>query len=176
MIPQINTDDDWLRESTTLSKNAPAIDSLSMVRLLTTPSENCLDNLSDRFETIGTEAYDKFLKNLNFISEEIEARNEEAEKANKAPYNYLNPSNERETAWLVAGVINCRNLTSLYLSDNELITEAGLRSLSTLFQSDHCRLECLFLDGLNIDTDGIGVLVVGLASLPTLKKLDLEYQ
>ena len=92
MFPQINTDDDWLREST-LSKNAPAIDSLSMVRLLTTPSKNCLDNLSDRFETIGTEAYDKFLKNLNFISEEIEARNEEAEKANKAPYNYLNPSN-----------------------------------------------------------------------------------
>ena len=95
MFPHINTDDDWLRESanTLVTDEHAAIDSLAMVRLLTTPSRNCLDNLSDRFEKIGTEAYDKFLKNLNVISEEIEARNEEAEKANKVPYNYLNPSN-----------------------------------------------------------------------------------
>ncbi|KAK1734479.1 lipoxygenase [Skeletonema marinoi] len=95
MFPHINTDDDWLRESanTLVTDEHAAIDSLAMVSLLTTPSRNCLDNLSDRFEKIGTEAYDKFLKNLNVISEEIEARNEEAEKANKAPYNYLNPSN-----------------------------------------------------------------------------------
>eukprot|EP00984_Skeletonema_dohrnii_P037762 scaffold40200_cov150-Skeletonema_dohrnii-CCMP3373.AAC.1 len=75
---------------------------------------------------------------------------------------------------LVAGLRNCRNLTSLYLNRNELITAAGLRSLSALLQSDRCCLECLFLDGLNIDNDGIGVLVSGLASLPTLKKLDLS--
>jgi len=97
MFPHINTDDDWLRVSTWFGKNVsaahPAIDNLYMANLLTTPSTNCLDNLSDRFERVGTEAYDKFLKNLNVISEEIEARNEEAEKANKAPYNYLNPSN-----------------------------------------------------------------------------------
>eukprot|EP00984_Skeletonema_dohrnii_P016989 scaffold7652_cov195-Skeletonema_dohrnii-CCMP3373.AAC.6 len=95
MFPHINTDDDWLRESanTLVTDEHAAIDSLAMVRLLTTPSRNCLDNLSDRFERVGTDAYDKFLKNLNVISEEIEARNEEAEKANKAPYNYLNPSN-----------------------------------------------------------------------------------
>ena len=74
---------------------------------------------------------------------------------------------------LVAGLINCHNLTSLCLSGNELITEAGLRSLSALFQSDHCRLECLDLDGLNMDNDGVAVLLAGLASLPTLKKLDL---
>ncbi|KAK1734041.1 leucine-rich repeat protein [Skeletonema marinoi] len=75
---------------------------------------------------------------------------------------------------LVAGLINCRNLTSFCLSDNELITEAGLKSLSALFQSDHCRLECLDLDGLNMDNDGVAVLSTGLASLPTLKKLDLS--
>jgi len=95
MFPHINTDDDWLRKSTNtlVTDEHAAIDSLAMVHLLTTPSESCLDNLSDRFERVGTEAYDKFLKNLNVISEEIEARNEEAEKANKVPYNYLNPSN-----------------------------------------------------------------------------------
>ena len=76
-----------------MTRNHAAIESLALVRLLTAPSRNCLDNMSGRFKTIGTEAYDKFLKNLNVISEEIEARNEEAEKANKAPYNYLNPSN-----------------------------------------------------------------------------------
>ncbi|KAK1734047.1 leucine-rich repeat protein, partial [Skeletonema marinoi] len=36
---------------------------------------------------------------------------------------------------LVAGLINCHHLTKLCLSGNALITEAGLRSLSTLFQS-----------------------------------------
>ena len=74
---------------------------------------------------------------------------------------------------LVAGLINCRNLTSLYLSGNELITEAGLRSLSTLLQSDHCRLECLDLDGFNIDNDGAAVLSAGLGRLPRLKTLYL---
>jgi len=92
MLPIIKTDDDWLKKAT-LTHSAPAIDSLMTVNLLTTPSNHCLDNLSDKFENIGTEAYDKFLKNLNVISGEIEARNKEAKKANKAPYDYLNPSN-----------------------------------------------------------------------------------
>ena len=76
---------------------------------------------------------------------------------------------------LVAGLINCHNLTSLNLNENELITGAGLRSLSlyALLQSDRCCLECLFLDGLNIDNDGVGVLVAGLVTLPALQKLDL---
>mmetsp|Transcript_15810 Transcript_15810/g.24571 ORF Transcript_15810/g.24571 Transcript_15810/m.24571 type:complete len:263 (-) Transcript_15810:228-1016(-) len=96
MFPHIRTDDDWLKESSALGLTASgpaAIASLQTVRLLTLPSKNCIDNLSEKFEDVGTEAYDKFLKNLNVISEEIEARNDEAEKANKAPYNYLNPSN-----------------------------------------------------------------------------------
>ena len=89
MLPIIRTDDEWLKEAT----GVPAIDSLKIANLLTTPSNHCLDDLSDKFEHIGKEAYDKFLKNLNVISEEIEARNKEAKKANKPQYDYLNPSN-----------------------------------------------------------------------------------
>eukprot|EP00984_Skeletonema_dohrnii_P000215 scaffold65_cov186-Skeletonema_dohrnii-CCMP3373.AAC.4 len=92
MFPHINTDDDWLRDST-LSGYHAAVELVGVANLLSMPSRNCLDNMSGKFEKIGTEAYDKFRKNLNVISEEIEARNEEAEKANKVPYNYLNPSN-----------------------------------------------------------------------------------
>lgn len=90
MFPHIRTDDDWLREST---GGTAAVDSLKTVYLLTTPSKHCIDNMTDKFEVHGTEAYAKFLKTLNVISEEIEARNDEAEKANKPPYNYLNPKN-----------------------------------------------------------------------------------
>jgi len=75
---------------------------------------------------------------------------------------------------LVAGLINCHNLTTLCLSGNELITEAGLRSVSTLLRSDHCRLECLDLEQMNMDNDGVTVLAAGLARLPTLKKLNLS--
>eukprot|EP00985_Skeletonema_marinoi_P005913 scaffold2572_cov75-Skeletonema_marinoi.AAC.1 len=92
MFPHINTDDDWLMEST-LSGYHAGIEMLGLANLLSMTSRNCLDNMSGKFEKIGTEAYDKFRKNLNVISEEIEARNDEAEKANKAPYIYLNPSN-----------------------------------------------------------------------------------
>eukprot|EP00984_Skeletonema_dohrnii_P013956 scaffold5839_cov103-Skeletonema_dohrnii-CCMP3373.AAC.6 len=75
---------------------------------------------------------------------------------------------------LVAGLSNCHHLTKLCLRGNALITEAGLRSLSTLFQSDHCRLEYLDLDGLNMDNHGVTVLAAGLASLPSLNKLYLS--
>eukprot|EP00985_Skeletonema_marinoi_P014345 scaffold7266_cov121-Skeletonema_marinoi.AAC.7 len=75
---------------------------------------------------------------------------------------------------LVGGLINCHNLTSLYLHRNELITGVGLRSLSTLLQSDSCCLEHLDLEQTNMDNDGVAVLAAGLARLPTLKKLDLS--
>ncbi|KAK1734347.1 leucine-rich repeat protein, partial [Skeletonema marinoi] len=75
---------------------------------------------------------------------------------------------------LVAGLINCDKLTSLNLNGNALITGAGLRSLSTLFQSEHCRLEQLNLDQTSIDNDGAAVLTAGLARLPSLKKLHLS--
>eukprot|EP00984_Skeletonema_dohrnii_P009304 scaffold3549_cov110-Skeletonema_dohrnii-CCMP3373.AAC.6 len=74
---------------------------------------------------------------------------------------------------LVAGLINCHNLTSLYLHGNELITGVGLRSLSTLLQSDNCCLEHLDVERTNMDNDGVVVLSAGLSRLPTLKKLDL---
>jgi hypothetical protein len=54
-----------------LNLSAALFDSLEPVPLLTTPSSHCLDNLSNEFATTGTEAYAKFLKNLNVISEEI---------------------------------------------------------------------------------------------------------
>ena len=89
MFPLVRTDDVWLEE-----KTGPAVvKTLQVINALTLPSKNCIDNLADKFEVHGTEAYDKFLKKLNVISEEIEARNDEAEKANKPPYNYLNPKN-----------------------------------------------------------------------------------
>eukprot|EP00984_Skeletonema_dohrnii_P001039 scaffold328_cov95-Skeletonema_dohrnii-CCMP3373.AAC.4 len=75
---------------------------------------------------------------------------------------------------LGAGLKNCHKLTSLNLNGNALITGAGLRSLSTLFQSEHCRLEQLNLDQTSIDNNGVAILTAGLARLPTLTKLNLS--
>ena len=75
---------------------------------------------------------------------------------------------------LVEGLKHCRNLTSLELYGNLMITEEGSRSLSTLFQSDGCRLECLDLGRMSIDDDGAAMLATGLASLPSLKRLNLK--
>ncbi len=99
MFSDIRTDDEWLKKnggiasSITMQPRSEAVGTLHMVRILTAPSFYCIDNLSDKFATTGTEAYAKFLKKLNGISEEINARNEKAKKAKKAEYNYLNPSN-----------------------------------------------------------------------------------
>ena len=76
---------------------------------------------------------------------------------------------------LAAGMKHCHNLTYLDLEGTESITEEGLRSLSTLFQSDNCRLEYLDLGGrMNMGNDGASALATGLASLPTLKRLNLR--
>ena len=74
---------------------------------------------------------------------------------------------------LVAGLRNCHNLTSLTLHGNRSITEAGWRSLSALFQSDNCRLECLDLGRMNIDDEEVSILAPGIASLSSLRHLDL---
>jgi Ran GTPase-activating protein (RanGAP) involved in mRNA processing and transport len=74
---------------------------------------------------------------------------------------------------LAEGLKQCQNLTSLELRGNVMITEEGSRSLSTLFQSDNCQLECLDLRRMNIDDGGAAVLASGLASLPSLKELML---
>lgn len=75
---------------------------------------------------------------------------------------------------LVDGLRSCHNLKSLHLSGNDLITKSGLQSLSTLFQSDHCRLECLDLNMMNIDNDGVGALAYGLLSLSSLTQLSIS--
>ncbi len=75
---------------------------------------------------------------------------------------------------LVARLKLCHDLTSLKLAGKLIITEEVSRSLSTLFQSDNCRLEYLFLGQLDIDDDGITALAPGLASLPSLKMLNLH--
>ena len=75
---------------------------------------------------------------------------------------------------LVAGLRNCHNMTSVRLRGNRSVTEAGLKSLSTIFQSDNCRLELLDLARMNIGDDGMGVLAAGPASLPSLKRLILR--
>ena len=73
---------------------------------------------------------------------------------------------------LAAGLKHCHNLTLLSLQGNQM--KEGSRSLSTFFQSDNCRLEHLFLGNMNIDSDGARTLAAGLASLPSLKRLDLS--
>ncbi len=75
---------------------------------------------------------------------------------------------------LVEGLKHCRNLTSLTLYGNLMITEEGSRSLSTLFQSDDCQLEDLNLGRMNIVDDGMAALAHGLASLTSLKTLYLR--
>ena len=74
---------------------------------------------------------------------------------------------------LVKGLKHCHNLTSLDLFGDQMLTEEGSRSLSTLLQSDNCRLERLDLGEMNIDDDGMAVLATGLANLPSLKWLKL---
>ena len=75
---------------------------------------------------------------------------------------------------LTEGLRHCQNLTSLLLY-NMMITEEGLRSLSTLFQSDNCQLEeRLDLHKMNIDDEGAAALATGLGSLPSLKTLFLR--
>ena len=91
MFPYVRSNDAWLRDSSRTGQDA-TIDMISMAQVLNLPSDHCLDNLSEEFATIGKEAYGTFLKRLNAISDEINARNEEAKKANKATYNYLNPT------------------------------------------------------------------------------------
>ena len=75
---------------------------------------------------------------------------------------------------LVEGLKHCHKLVSLDLYGKLMITEEGSRSLSTLFQSDNCRLEHLDLARMNIDDGGMAVLAAGLASLPSLKRLNLR--
>ncbi len=79
-------------------------------------------------------------------------------------------------ASLVTGLRNCHNLTKLSLTGNELITVDGYRSLSTLFQSDHCGLNLthLYLESMDIGDDGARAISAGLANLHLLEELHLS--
>ena len=75
---------------------------------------------------------------------------------------------------LAEGLKHCPNLTSLNLYGIPMFTDEGSRSLSSLFQSDNCRLERLYLDSMYMNDDEMAVLSTGLACLPSLKWLYLE--
>jgi hypothetical protein len=75
---------------------------------------------------------------------------------------------------LVKGMINCCNLEVVKLSGNRSITAAGLRSLSTLFQSRSCSLKRLSLKEMNIGDDGAAALAEGLAGNNSLKQLHFD--
>jgi Ran GTPase-activating protein (RanGAP) involved in mRNA processing and transport len=74
---------------------------------------------------------------------------------------------------LVAGMRNCRNLTSLRLGWNSITTN-GCRLLSTLFQSDNFCLENLNLRCTNIDGNCAAALATALENLCSLKSLSLS--
>ena len=75
---------------------------------------------------------------------------------------------------LVKGMSNCVFLTTVRLSGNSLITAAGLRSLSTLFQSENCALKNLYLERMNIGDDGATALAERLVGNKSLQFLFID--
>ena len=69
-----------------------AIKTMQLTRLLTTPSETCIDNLDENFSEVGEASYNKLQVKLDAISDEIEDRNVANKKKGAAVYSYLNPS------------------------------------------------------------------------------------
>ncbi len=82
-----------------------------------------------------------------------------------------NSIGDRGLQALVEGMVNCCNLEKIRLSGNRSITAAGLRSLSTLFQSRSCSLKEIWLEGMNIGDDGATALAEGLVGNKSLKRL-----
>ncbi len=72
---------------------------------------------------------------------------------------------------LVSGMMNCRSLKQLDLGWNQLITVAGMRSLSPLLQSENHSLETLYLYGSNFGDDGAVALAEGLRGNKSLNQL-----
>lgn len=72
---------------------------------------------------------------------------------------------------LVGGLCDSNSLKKLNLSGNRLITEAGLRSFSSLFHFDSCKLEHLTLEDMNIGDDEAEALAAVLAGNKSLKYL-----
>jgi hypothetical protein len=68
---------------------------------------------------------------------------------------------------LIAGITNISNLEKLHLSGNPLMA-VGLGSLSTLFQSESCRLKELYLCCMNFGDEGVEALAGALAGNKSL--------
>jgi hypothetical protein len=85
-----------------------------------------------------------------------------------------NSIDDRGLQALVGGMVNCCNLEIVKLSGNDLITAAGLRSLSTFFQSENCSLEELWLERMNVGDDGATALAEGLVGNKLLEQLRFD--
>lgn len=59
---------------------------------LTLPSKHTIDSLESNFQGVGREAYQKFLRRLDTIGDDINARNKKNRDAGKPVYHYLHPS------------------------------------------------------------------------------------
>ena len=75
---------------------------------------------------------------------------------------------------LVTGLKKGYSIDTLVLGGNASITVEGLKSLSSLLQSDNCCLEFLDLGDMNIGNDGLDVVMDGLALNESLKALSLS--
>jgi hypothetical protein len=85
-----------------------------------------------------------------------------------------NSVDDRGLQALVGGMVNCCNLEVVQLSGNRSITAAGLRSLSTLFQSRSCSLKRLWLKEMNIGDDGSAALAEGLVGNKSLERIHFD--
>ena len=74
---------------------------------------------------------------------------------------------------LTQSLINNKTITFLYLEDNPDITSTSAQSLAELLLYNHT-LSDLWLDGTNIDTDGVLVLMESLRTNNTLRRLRLD--
>ncbi len=74
---------------------------------------------------------------------------------------------------LVKGLKKGSSVDTLVLGGNASVTTEGLKSLSSLLQSDNCCLELLDLGDMNIGNDGLDVVMDGLAESKSLKLLSL---
>ena len=65
---------------------------IATVNVLTLPSKRTLDQLTDDFSTLGSEAYEMFLEDLKGIGDGINQRNAQNKRRGRAVYPYLHPS------------------------------------------------------------------------------------
>ncbi|KAL7458561.1 hypothetical protein ACHAWC_010922 [Mediolabrus comicus] len=82
-----------------------------------------------------------------------------------------NAIDDRGLQALAEGMMNCCNLSTIYLNDNPLITAAGLRYLSPLLQSEAHSLRVLRVTRIDWGDDGAIALAEGLRGNKSLREL-----